>query len=93
LTHVYTHVYTFVMTTKIKKWGNSYGIRLPKSLLDKLKITEDTEIDLVSKGKTIELKPKKEKKELTLEEMCNQITDENRHEAIDWGLPVGRELI
>jgi hypothetical protein len=30
---------------------------------------------------------------LTLEELVAQITDENRHEEIDWGPPVGREIL
>src|SRR5581483_6977329 len=30
---------------------------------------------------------------LTLEELVSRITDENRHEEIDWGPPVGREIL
>lgn len=29
----------------------------------------------------------------TLEELVARITDENRHEEIDWGPPVGREIL
>ena len=30
---------------------------------------------------------------MTLEEMCAKITPENRHEKIDWGPDVGKEII
>jgi len=30
---------------------------------------------------------------LTLEDLVARITDENRHEKIDWGPPVGREIL
>ena len=32
-------------------------------------------------------------KEQSLEEMCSQITDENRPELVDFGKPVGKEVI
>jgi len=36
-------------------------------------------------------KPKKRNK-YTLEELVKEIIDENRHEAIDFGKPVGKEI-
>jgi antitoxin component of MazEF toxin-antitoxin module len=30
--------------TKIRKWGNSYGVLLPKELLEKEKITKDSRV-------------------------------------------------
>jgi hypothetical protein len=30
---------------------------------------------------------------LTLEDLVARITDENRHEEVDWGPPVGREIL
>ncbi len=30
---------------------------------------------------------------MTLDEMCAKITPENRHEEIDWGPDVGKEII
>ncbi len=35
----------------------------------------------------------KQKQDQTLEEMCNSVTDENRQELVDFGKPVGKELI
>ena len=30
---------------------------------------------------------------MTLDEMCAHITPENRHDAVDWGPDVGKEII
>ena len=32
--------------TKVKKWGNSFGIVLPKNVIDDKKIKEGSEIDI-----------------------------------------------
>mgnify|MGYP001604612244 CR=1 FL=1 len=39
---------------KVKKWGNSFGIILPKKMIDKKEIKEGTEIEITiqTKGKT-----------------------------------------
>lgn len=33
-----------------------------------------------------------EKQQETLEELISRITDENRHDLVDWGPPVGNEV-
>ncbi len=45
------------MVRKLQKIGNSHGITIPKSILEKARISEDTEIELrLNKGK-IEIVP------------------------------------
>ena len=42
-------MYNFFMEqirTKVKKWGNSFGIVLPKNVIDDKKIKEGSEIDI-----------------------------------------------
>lgn len=36
--------------------------------------------------------PEEQEPALTLEELLAQVTDENIHEEVDFGLPVGREI-
>ncbi len=49
------------MITTIKKWGNSQGIRIPKSLLDKVQWSENEKLELnICKNKIIlEKSPKR----------------------------------
>ncbi|WP_306798706.1 AbrB/MazE/SpoVT family DNA-binding domain-containing protein [Oceanobacillus saliphilus] len=36
--------------------------------------------------------PKQDPKDPTLEELLAGVTEENRHEEIDWGKPEGKEI-
>lgn len=82
----------FMSTVTAQKWGNSLGIRIPKEAADKLGIAQGSEIELqVNQNKNITLTPKKTRKQYTLEELLAEITPENRHLEIDFGIE-GREL-
>ena len=43
------------LTTKIRKWGNSYGIVIPKNFLKDKKMRENEEVDviLIKKGNVL----------------------------------------
>ena len=47
------------MITKLQSWGNSQGVRLPKSLLGRLQLETGTsvEVELSPKGDAIILRP------------------------------------
>ena len=49
------------MTTKIKKWGNSFGIRIPKNILEQIGLSENTEVDFTVSGNSLKIKPTEEK--------------------------------
>jgi antitoxin MazE len=46
------------METKLVKIGNSFGIRLPKSLIQQYDLSEDIEIDPIESGILIKSKKK-----------------------------------
>ena len=71
------------MSTTAQKWGNSLGIRLPKSLAEKHGVVNGSQIEFHENKEEILIKPVE--KNLSLEEMLAQITDENRHDYIDFG--------
>ena len=84
----------YMSTVIAQKWGNSLGIRIPKEAADKIGIDQGTELELSvsSQQGIITIKPKKVKKEYSLEELLSRITAENRHSEIELGKE-GRELI
>jgi antitoxin MazE len=45
------------MTTKVKKWGNSLGIRFPQSLAKQAKINEGSSVEINYKKNKIEIIP------------------------------------
>jgi len=77
------------MTTKLAAWGNSLGIRLPKIVAEHASLSEGSLVDFVLKTDgSILIRPA----EPSLKEMMAQVTPENRHEEVDWGAPVGKEI-
>lgn len=80
-----------MLETKIKKWGNSLAVRLPKKTVDFLGLKENSLIMFNYDKEQIVIKPKKEK-EYTLDELLDKVTPENIHEEVDWGKPVGKEV-
>jgi len=45
-----------IMQTKIKQWGNSYGVRIPRSVLKTANISENDIIELVPENGVIALR-------------------------------------
>ena len=80
------------MQTDIKKWGNSAVVRLPAAMLAQLKLAVGAPVELKTEGGRIVIEPS-EKPIYKLEDLVAGITDANRHDAVDWGRPVGREVV
>lgn len=76
------------MVTRIQKWGNSLGLRLPKALADQTGISEGTAVDVTVEGGLIVVRPTTT---YALADLLNAITHDNRHDVVDWGEPLGRE--
>ncbi len=79
------------MVTKLARWGNSLGLRIPKAVAEKISLQDGGEVEIrVEKGKLI-VEPVAAKR-YTLDELVAGITAANRHEETVWGPPVGREV-
>ena len=81
------------MKVKIQKWGNSLAVRIPKSFAVQTEIEQDSIVDLSVFEGNIIVKPEKRKPKYTLEELLEGVTEENLHGEIDFGKPVGKEML
>ncbi len=80
------------MISKIKKWGNSQGIRFPKAILEKSKITVGDFIEISAKKGQIIIKPASQiKGKYDLKDLIAQIPEDYKAHEIDWGSPLGNE--
>lgn len=70
------------MSAKIQKWGNSLGVRIPKAVIEKVNLTENSEVEIESKNGTIIIFPAKKK--YSLETLLEQITKSNLHSEEDF---------
>jgi antitoxin MazE len=76
--------------THIKKWGNSYGIRIPKEKLEELGILPDDLVEIRTESGHLTVTPI-HKPNYTLDELLAQMTDENLHSEIGTGQATGAE--
>ena len=81
------------MSVTLHRWGNSVGLRVPKPLLEQLGLGEGSTVELrVENGRLI-IEPER-KRRLTMAELLEGITPDDRPELVDWGPPVGpRSLV
>jgi len=79
------------MHTKIQKWGNSQGVRIPKSVLSTADFTEGEEVEIVAiEGKIIIEHVKRHK---TLKERLKEYDGEYECSEWDTGGPEGLEVL
>ena len=74
------------MEVTLNKWGNSMGIRIPNSLIQQLDLKEN----MLLKINAIKNKLVIEKKEKSIESLCEKITDENLNIHNDFS-SIGKE--
>ena len=79
------------MTTTSQKWGNSQGIRIPKTILDTVKWTENEKIILVVENEKI-IMEKAKKKRKNIKELFADYEGEYEPIEIEWGEAKGEEI-
>lgn len=79
------------MTVRLKRWDNSLGIRIPKSLLDSLALAENTDLEIGINQDNRSLLLKADNK-YRLSEMLKYVPD-GYEEEWDCGAPVVKEMI
>jgi antitoxin MazE len=86
--NVYTGEFNMPIV-RLKKWGNSYALRIPKNLIDDLELELDSRVEIKHDRGKIVLTPIR--REDALDELVAQITPENLHGAMDPGNSAGDE--
>ena len=85
------------MKVKISKWGNSLGLRLPKTVSDELDLNAGRQLDLVVEQGEIRLrKPRTVSSAELLAEMvaeAKRLGPQFEPETLEWGPDVGSEVI
>lgn len=79
------------MLTKVQKWGNSLGLRIPKTIALDAKLENESVVEMELVDGEIIIKPVAEKK-WQLDELVAKMTASNRHSEVDTGKPAGNEV-
>ncbi len=75
----------------VKRWGNSAAVRIPTSVLEAAHVRLDQPVDVRVEGCRIVIEPL-QPTHYDLDTLVSGITDENRHEPVETGDAVGREV-
>lgn len=81
------------MTTTIQKWGNSQGLRVPKSILEQARIEVGDEVSISAEegGLRIQRKDPPEKQP-DLKDLVARMPKNYTPGEEEWGPPVGKEV-
>ncbi len=74
----------------MKKWGNSAAVRIPAAVLEAAHVRLDQPVDVREEGGRIVIEPLAPAR-YDLAALVAGITDNNRHDPVGTGEPVGRE--
>lgn len=78
------------MKTKVQKWGNSLGLRIPKTFAQEARIDDGSPVDIKIEDKKLVIKSLRSS--FNLDDLLAQVTPQNIHEEIDTGQNIGREV-
>lgn len=79
------------MRTRVQKWGNSLGVRIPRGLAEQIGLGAGTEVSLSAKDGELVVKPALPTR-LSLDDLLAGVTDENLHSSVDTGEAFGLEI-
>ncbi len=78
------------MRVRVKKWGNSLAVRIPKPFAEEVEVHEGSIVDLsVSEGSLVAAPARPRR--LSLTRLLKKVTKANLHGEVDAGPAVGRE--
>lgn len=78
------------MQTKIQKWGNSLGLRIPRSFAAEAQVSEGATVDLSVENGRLLVRPLRRRK-YVLGDLLKKVTPRNMHREVSTGEAVGRE--
>jgi len=79
------------MQTRVQKWGNSLGVRIPRGLAEEVGLVAGTEVSLSSKDGQLVVTPALPTR-LRLDDLLARVSECNIHSSIDMGSAVGAEI-
>lgn len=79
------------MVTKVQKWGNSLGLRIPSAYAQEVGVEEGAPVDVFVEGDRIVIQPLRAK-QYALKDLVSRVREDNIHEEIPTGDPRGREV-
>ncbi len=79
------------METRVQKWGNSLGLRIPKPLAEEVGLHHNSAVELSLQDGKLVISPLV-KPSYSLDGLLSQVNEENLHYEVDTGPATGGEV-
>ena len=79
------------MQTKIQRWGNSLGLRIPRSFAEEAGVKAGSQVDISVRDGDLVVRAVK-RQTYRLSELLEKVTAKNLHGEAGTGEPLGREI-
>lgn len=79
------------MRIKIQRWGNSLGLRIPKSFAQRAGVEAGSTVNLSIESGDLVVKPMQRRRH-RLSDLLEGVTSGNIHHGVDTARQVGREI-
>ena len=79
------------MRRRVQRWGNSLGLRIPRSFAEEAGVAAGSEVDLSVQDGDLIVKPAR-RKAYRLKDLLRKVTARNIHAEVDTSGPIGREV-
>ena len=78
------------METKVQRWGNSLGVRIPRALADDVRLKPGTAVRISAEDESIVIRPL-DRATVTLADLLKRVTRANLHGEVGTGESRGKE--
>ena len=78
------------MKTRIQKWGNSLGLRIPKPFAEEIGLQDETVVELRLRNGRLVIEPAS-LPPISRSRLLRRVRRSNLHAEVDTGSPRGRE--
>ncbi len=72
--------------TIVQRWGDDLAVRLPSTVTKQLGLREGASVTVSVEDRTLVIRKS------TLADLLGGCRDDNRHETVEWGPPLGCEM-
>lgn len=79
------------MQVQLARWGNSLGLRIPKDIATRFRLSEGRRVEIAAEGDRIIIRM--DRPRYDLDELLEGISPDVMRDAFDWGPDLGREHV
>ncbi len=77
----------------LSKWGNSLALRIPKDVLADAGLKEGDAFSVEASDQSLTFRRVRKIRRYSMEEVLDSLHSVEEQQELDWGVPVGKEVL